>query len=400
MESRDSNRQPIRHRRQRPKRRQRRRRVLAGAGVIVLLLAPGIYSYATAMMQPSSLPLWPRSVEWMRAHHGNWLVDEVEHYYYTWKTPRQGRPAAHEPAACRSVHGCHRRRASSAAAGTPTAAADQARVHASVAWRRGVERHRSARGWPPAGAASRHFEPSATIRASSPTSPGLTTLEPRPRGTQDATSPPKRPIRGPMSVPYDQRWRLLATFNGGFIYTDGDNGSSINGRQYEPLKAGLATLIAYRDGSRRRGDLARRPNRRPEHRVRAPEPAADHRSRATQPRVERQHAVGLHARKRRSRVANRRRNRSPRQPDLRRRRLPDGRLRWPDPAASGRGPCDAARHQPRVANPDHLHAPRRLEPAKIVPNYQQPPTRYLVPDDRDFFAVYRRLPGPASVPFR
>ena len=24
----------------------------------------------------------------------------------------------------------------------------------------------------------------------------------------------------------------------------------------------------------------------------------------------------------------------------------------------------------------------------------QPPTRYLVPDDRDFFAVYRRLPGP------
>ena len=51
-----------------------------------------------------------------------------------------------------------------------------------------------------------------------------------------------------MSVPFDQRWRLLATFNGGFIYRDGSNGSSINGRSYEPLKAGLATLIAYRDG--------------------------------------------------------------------------------------------------------------------------------------------------------
>jgi hypothetical protein len=30
----------------------------------------------------------------------------------------------------------------------------------------------------------------------------------------------------------------------------------------------------------------------------------------------------------------------------------------------------------------------------------QSPTRYLVPDDRDFFAVYRRLRGPVSVPFR
>ena len=37
---------------------------------------------------------------------------------------------------------------------------------------------------------------------------------------------------------------------------------------------------------------------------------------------------------------------------------------------------------------------------KVVPNVQQPATRYLVPDDRDFFAVYRRLPGPVSVPLR
>jgi len=44
------------------------------------------------MLQPSSLPLWPRSVEWLRAHHGNWLVDEVEHYYYSWKAPKKGGP--------------------------------------------------------------------------------------------------------------------------------------------------------------------------------------------------------------------------------------------------------------------------------------------------------------------
>jgi hypothetical protein len=38
---------------------------------------------------------------------------------------------------------------------------------------------------------------------------------------------------------------------------------------------------------------------------------------------------------------------------------------------------------------------------RIVPNYQQPTDRYLVPDDRDFFAVYRRTTTAAlrQVPF-
>jgi hypothetical protein len=41
-----------------------------------------------------------------------------------------------------------------------------------------------------------------------------------------------------------------------------------------------------------------------------------------------------------------------------------------------------------------------LGPTKIVPNVQQAATRYLVPDDRDFFAVYIRVPGPVTVPFK
>ena len=42
-----------------------------------------------------------------------------------------------------------------------------------------------------------------------------------------------------------------------------------------------------------------------------------------------------------------------------------------------------------------------LDPIKLVPNYQQSATRYLVPDDRDFFAVYARQPGATGyVPFR
>src|SRR5437763_14572385 len=73
-------------------RRRWRRTGVPVALVFLLLLAPAAYSYTTTMMQPSSLPLWPRSVEWLRAHHGNWLVDEVEHYYYSWKAPQKGGP--------------------------------------------------------------------------------------------------------------------------------------------------------------------------------------------------------------------------------------------------------------------------------------------------------------------
>jgi hypothetical protein len=45
----------------------------------------------------------------------------------------------------------------------------------------------------------------------------------------------------------------------------------------------------------------------------------------------------------------------------------------------------------------HQHGP---DPKEVEPQPMQPPTRYLVPDDRDFIAVYRRLPGPISVPFK
>jgi uncharacterized membrane protein len=39
--------------------------------------------------------------------------------------------------------------------------------------------------------------------------------------------------------------------------------------------------------------------------------------------------------------------------------------------------------------------------AKMVePQPHQSSDRYLGPDDRDFFAVYRRLPGPITVPLK
>jgi hypothetical protein len=43
--------------------------------------------------------------------------------------------------------------------------------------------------------------------------------------------------------------------------------------------------------------------------------------------------------------------------------------------------------------------PGAVGATEVGPNPMQSTNRYLVPDDRDFFAVYRRLPGPVTVPF-
>src|ERR1700756_3716006 len=59
---------------------------------LFVLLSPAIYSWTRMATSPSSLPLGVRTVEWLRTNHFNWLVDDAEHVYYTWKTPAKGGP--------------------------------------------------------------------------------------------------------------------------------------------------------------------------------------------------------------------------------------------------------------------------------------------------------------------
>ena len=213
--------------------------------------------------------------------------------------------------------------------------------------------------------------------------------------------PPNAPVRGPMSVPHGQRWRLLATFNSGFTYIDGHNGSSINGRSYEPLKDGLATLVGYRNGRVDVTTWSGRPERRAADRVRPPEPAADHRGRKAQPGAERQLAVGT------ARSAT------------------PSASGGPASASTGAATCiyaaaddqtvitlakilqraGAVRAMQFDINPEWptlitYHHQTGSFRSRSCPNVMQPATRYLVPDDRDFFAVYRRLTGPITVPFK
>jgi hypothetical protein len=55
--------------------------------------------------------------------------------------------------------------------------------------------------------------------------------------------------RGLGEVPQGQRWRLLATFNGGFKSDANAGGFLVNGQTTEPLHRGFGTLVEYRNGT-------------------------------------------------------------------------------------------------------------------------------------------------------
>ena len=353
------------------------------------------------MLKPSSLPLWPRTVEWIRANHGNWMVDEVEHYYYTWTSPKKGGPQLRVL--------------------PPIGLASRRLVDARPA---SVRRHRAM--WPRRiPSVFPHPLPGEGVWSGTGPiidgRPGVLVTEFRtevdyPRivayvawidHTRTSVAfypgryePPRAPVRGPMQVPPGERWRLLATFNGGFIYTDGHNGSSIGGTMYEPLANGLATMVAYRDG---RVDIKTWTGGR----VAGPQVAfarqslpliVDHGrlNPALNDSSQWGYTLGNAVRVWRTGAGIDRR----------------GNLIYA--AADAQTVVTLARILQRAGavramqldiNPEwptlitYTHH-GGLDPVKVVPNYQQPATRYLVPDDRDFFAVYRRVAGPVMVPFK
>ena len=174
-------------------------------------------------MQPSSLPLGVRSVEWLRMHHFNWLVDEAEHVYYTWQTPAKGGPQLKTlPTVGDPRQGEGARQSRRAVAVAHPAGVRHIRCRAresgSRAGRRSpgrppvlVTTFRTERDYPRIVAYVAWFDHTRTAAAYYP----------------GRYEPPSATLRGPMQVPFGQRWRLLATFNSGFIYSDGLNGDAL-----------------------------------------------------------------------------------------------------------------------------------------------------------------------------
>ena len=388
--------------RRRRRRRWRRRLLIAAPILIVLLWA--VFSYTTWMLRPTSLTWQINSVEWVRhdVPLGNWVADHVEQIYYTQNAPKPGGPQL--------------KSLPTVGLNAPPASPPKRRRHPQAAWP------------PPITPVFPHPLPGEGVwkPAGPPVDGGppvlVTTYRPELDYPQvvayvawfDHTrtqigyypgryEPPNAAVRGPMMVPYDQRSRLLATFNGGFTYTDGNNGSADNGRTNEPLADGNATLIGYRDGRVALVKWTGGPNVGPDvawaRQSLAPivwngklNPQLNDNPNSPQwgytlgglTRVWRT-GVGIDAR---------------------------GNLIYV--AADFQTVITLAKilqHAGAVAamefdiNPEwhtlitYTHGSHGLIPTMIGPNPMQAPDRYLVPDDRDFFAVYQPRPGPVTVPF-
>jgi hypothetical protein len=376
-----------------PRRGPRLRRLIPV--LVFAFLSPAIYSWVRMAVEPSSLPLGVRTVEWLRMHHFNWAVDEAEHVYYSWKTPAKGGPQLKTLPAV----GLHVRPKVQA---KPKAQWPQrvrpVFVHplpGEGVWRPSgppvdgrppvlVTTFRTERDYPRIVAYVAWFDRTRTALAYYP----------------GRYEPPSASLRGPMQVPFGQRWRLLATFNSGFIYSDGLNGDALDGHVNEPLRDGLATLVARRSGAVNIVDWHGGPAPGPKvafARQSLPliidrgrlSPALDDSSRwgftlGNAVRVWRT-GIGIDRRGNLIYAAADYQTVISLAKILRR----AGAVRAME--------LDINPEWPTLITYRHRHG---LLPTRVVPNYQQPATRYLVPDDRDFFAVYRRLRGPVSVPLR
>jgi hypothetical protein len=211
--------------------------------------------------------------------------------------------------------------------------------------------------------------------------------------------PPGAPDRGPAQIPAQQRWRLLATFNGGFKASSGPGGYIVNGRVQATMQLGLGTLVEYRDGSfnilqwlgRTRPDqlVLARQNLQPLVWAGRPSPSTSNVSLwgAT---------LGGGSAVWRTAAGVTRKG------DLLYVAAP---AQTPSSLAHILIAFGAERAIELDINPQwatFIGYRRRgaRDPVALVPNPQQSSYRYLQPDKRDFFAVYTRAGGGANVPYR
>jgi hypothetical protein len=388
------------------KRRRALRRVLLGLGCLFLgVLIWLVSSFAVYTLRPSSMNISEKSAEWVRTlPFGNWAVDEAEHIYYSDHALKKGGPQLTKLPSVGI--------GKAAGPGSPTAPGTQ---QTQSAW--------------PAPIAPVYATPLAGEGEWKRTGPSVdgkppvlvTTYRPDPTYPQMVAyvawfnhalvdvayypgryEPPTASDRGPSMVPYDQRYRLLATFNAGFIYSDGDNGSAVNGHTNEPLTDGNATLVGYKSGRMSIVKWHVGPN---------PGSNVAWARQSLAPIVW-------------NGVLNPELNTNPDSPQwgftvgnaVRVWRTgvgidSEGNLIYV--VANDQTVVSLAqilRHAGAIdamefdINADwhtliiYSHE-NGLDPTMVEPQPEESVDRYLYPDDRDFFAVYERVPGPVSVPF-
>jgi hypothetical protein len=224
----------------RPARRGAKRRLRRiFALVLLLLIADCSISYISAMTKPSNTGLAVNSVEWLRDNGAAWLVSDVESFYYSLNAPSTGGAALKHLPKVGVAGGL----SASTYRPPPIAPVISPSLPGEGQWQR---------TGPLVGGA-----PPVLV----------TTFRPDPLYPQmvagvawvDATRTwlqlypgryePPNSGNALAEVPPALRSGLLATFNSGFKLEDSGAGFVAFGHVYSPLHDGMATLLRLRDGT-------------------------------------------------------------------------------------------------------------------------------------------------------
>src|SRR5271166_6488825 len=229
---------PVRRRRRPSRLRFAVRRTVALA--MLILAGTVLSSYASAMLAPSNVGFGVRSIEWLRDHGGAWLVSDIEHVYYSVNAPEKGGP----PLKSLPTVGLQNGGTGSPYTPAPITPPVEPPLPGEGKWRRTGP---LVAGAPPVLVTTFRSDPEypQMVAGVAWMDRTRTTLQLYPGRYE----PPVGSFRGPMEVPAQLREGLLATFNSGFKLEDSGGGFAALGRVYAPLRDGLATLIGYRDGS-------------------------------------------------------------------------------------------------------------------------------------------------------
>lgn len=230
----------------------RLRRIALVAASVALI--PVLFGYAETMSEQSNSALGIRTVEWLRDNGAAGLVAKVESIYYSLTAPSKGGPALKSlpriggaVAGGSTAHGA----APAGSAASAAAAYRPLRVPALLkpalpgegVWH---ATRASLRADPPVLVTTLRDQPEypRVVAGLAWIDTGRTTLALNPGRLEPSVELP----RGAMEVPRARRPRLLATFNSGFKLSDAHGGFVLHGHTYAPMQDGEGTLVGYSDG--------------------------------------------------------------------------------------------------------------------------------------------------------